>query len=68
VGIQKMSFGIMRTFFKQLLDYGIIELKQGSVISDEFRATLIDENGKRQSMQFNLTERKYAPLNDILHS
>ncbi len=67
VGIQKMSFGIIRTFFKQLIDYGIIELKQGSVVSDEFRATLIDENGKRQSMQFDLAEKKYAPLNGILH-
>jgi glucosyl-3-phosphoglycerate synthase len=66
VGIQKMSFGIMRTFFKQLVDYGIIELKDGAALSDEFRACLIDEQGRRQSMEFDLSEKKYAPLRDVL--
>lgn len=66
VGIQKMSFGIIRTYLKQLMDYGIIELKDGAVLSDVFRANYIDEKGERQHMEFDLTEKKYLPLKEIL--
>ncbi len=65
-GIQKMSFGIIRTFLKQLIDYGIMELKDGAKLSDEFLATYIDEDGKRQKLEFDLTERKYEPLERVL--
>lgn len=66
VGIQKMSFGIIRTYLKQLIDYGYIELKNGARLSDEFAAQFIDEEGKRQSMNFDLTEKKYDPLREVL--
>ncbi len=66
LSIQKMSFGIIRTFMKQLLDYGIIDLKNGAIISDEFNATYIDEKGERQSIGADLSEKKYNPLCDVL--
>ncbi len=66
VAIQRMAFGIMRTYITQLRDYGIIELKEGAAISDIFRASFIDTNGERSSMEFDLRENKYAPLRDIL--
>jgi len=62
VNIQKMSFGIIRTFLLQLVEYGYIELKNGAEISDIFQAQYIDEHGKRQSLEFNLSEKRYAPL------
>ncbi len=65
-GIQKMSFGILRTFIRQCVDYGILELKDGAKISDIFRASYIDENAQRQKMEFNLEEKKYQPLENIL--
>ncbi|HOW81486.1 MAG TPA: hypothetical protein PK573_02900 [Spirochaetota bacterium] len=65
LGIQKMSFGIIRTYFKQLVDYGIIELRQGAVLSDRFAAAQIDEHGVRGSLDFDLSEKKYAPLVDL---
>ncbi|MCP4129543.1 MAG: hypothetical protein GY754_00880 [bacterium] len=66
LNIQKMAFGIMRTYLTQLRDYGIIELKQGAKISDTFKAAMIDEKGNRESMEFDLTEKKYSPLKEIL--
>ncbi len=66
VGIQKMSFGIIRTYFKQMVDYGYIELKKGAKLSDNFSAQFIDEDKSRQKMDFDLTERKYAPLWEIV--
>ena len=66
MGIQKMAFGIIRTYIKQLVDYGIIELKDNAVISDLFQAQYIDEKGGRQSIDFDLSEKKYAPLREIL--
>ena len=66
LGIQKMSFGIIRTFIRQCVDYGILELKDGTKISDIFRASYIDENAQRQEMEFNLEEKKYQPLKNII--
>ncbi|MFC1670022.1 hypothetical protein ACFL20_06475 [Spirochaetota bacterium] len=65
LGVQKMAFGIMRTYFKKLLDYGIIELKKNAEISDIFKASFIDEDGKRQELGFDLTEKKYEPLSGL---
>lgn len=65
-GIQKMSFGVIRTFLMQLQDSGIIELKNGAKISDIFKASFIDENGGRQGLEFDLDEKKYQPLKNIL--
>ena len=45
VNIQKMAFGIMRTYLIQLRDYGFIEFKKGAKISDIFKASLINDNG-----------------------
>ncbi len=66
LNIQKMSFGIIRTFLLQLIEYGYIELKNGAEISDVFKAQYIDEHGKRQSIEFNLSEKKYFPLCTIV--
>lgn len=66
VNIQKMSFGIIRTYIKQLVDYGVITLNDGASVSDTFRASYIDEHEKRQEMSFDLTEVKYMPLREIL--
>lgn len=66
MNIQKMSFGIIRTFLLQLIEYGYIELKNGAEISDVFKANYIDEHGKRQSIEFNLSEKKYFPLCTII--
>jgi len=66
LNIQKMCFGIMRTYLTQLRDYGIIELKDNAKISDIFSASFIDENGKRCEMEYDLSEIKYQPLVEIL--
>lgn len=66
INIQKMSFGIIRTFLMQLIEYGYIELKNGAEVSDIFRAQYIDEQGRRQSLEFNLSEKKYFPLCTII--
>lgn len=64
--IQKMAFGIMRTYLKQLIDYDIIKLSENSKISDVFKACYIDEDSKRKNFEYDLTEIKYKPLKDIL--
>ncbi len=64
--IQKMAFGIIRTYLKQLRDYGVIQLAENAFISDIFRVSFIDEGGERRHFEFDLTEIKYAPLKDIL--
>lgn len=64
--IQKMAFGIIRTYLTQLRDYGIIQLGSNAFISDTFRVSFIDEEGERRHFEFDLTERKYAPLKEIL--
>ncbi len=66
VGIQKMAFGIIRTYMRQLQDYGYLELKKGARLSDTFKAHFVDEAGCRQPMEFDLTEEKYQPLKEIL--
>jgi hypothetical protein len=66
LGIQKMAFGIIRTYLMQLRDYGILELKDGARISDTFRETSINEKCERATMEFNLSEIKYAPLKNLL--
>jgi hypothetical protein len=64
--IQKMAFGIIRTYLIQMRDYGIIRLSENAEISDTFRVSFIDEQGQRQQYEFDLDEKKYAPLNEIL--
>jgi len=64
--IQRMSFGIIRTFFLKLLEYGVIELKDGATIGDILSYSFIDDNGKRNVDDFDLTERKYQPCNNII--
>jgi len=66
VNIQKMAFGIIRTWLMQLVDYGLIELKQGASVSDLFRASYIDSDASMKTLDFDLTEKKYTPLKDIL--
>ena len=64
--IQKMAFGIMRTYMSKLIDNGVIELKDGAELSDIFNATFINENKNRENINFDLTEIKYKPLSTIL--
>ncbi len=64
--IQKMAFGIIRTYLTQLRDYGIIQLGSNAFISDTFRVSFIDEEGERRHFEFDLSEKKYAPLKEIL--
>ncbi len=64
--IQKMAFGIIRTYLIQLVDYGIIELKQGARISDRLAASYIDDRGERRGIDFDLSERKYRPLAELI--
>ncbi len=66
INIQRMSFGIIRTFFLKLQEYGIIELKDNAKIGDIFKASFIGELGKRQFMEFDLTEERYEPIKKIL--
>jgi hypothetical protein len=67
INIQKMSFGIIRAYFRSLIDHGIISLNQGAVISDIFSAEYIDSNNKRAILKENLNEIKYQPLKNILY-
>jgi hypothetical protein len=64
--IQQMSFGIIRTFFIQLIDNGILKLEDGAKISDVFKISYIDEEGERKYFECNLHEKKYQPLKKIL--
>jgi glucosyl-3-phosphoglycerate synthase len=64
--IQKMAFGIIRTYLIQLRDNGIIRLSEEARISDMFRGSLIDEKGERRSFAFDLSEKKYQPLKHVL--
>ncbi len=65
VMLQKMAFGIIRTYFLQLVEYGIIELSPQAKISDIFRASYIDDRGERRKITFDLAEKKYSPLKDL---
>lgn len=64
--IQKMAFGIIRTYFMQLIDYGIIELKDGARINDRLTASYIDDRGGRKEIDHDLREIKYRPLREIM--
>jgi hypothetical protein len=64
--IQKMAFGIIRTYLLQLIDYGIIELKDGAKINDHLSASYIDDRGGRKAIDHDLSEIKYRPLREIL--
>ncbi|MCX7677989.1 MAG: hypothetical protein N2316_02105 [Spirochaetes bacterium] len=64
--IQKMSFGILRTFFLHLIENGILRLEDGASINDIFRVSFIDADGTRKRMEFNLMEKKYQPLRNVL--
>ena len=66
IDIQKLSFGVIRTFFMQLLEYGILELKDGGGIGNIFKTSYIDEDGKRRFIEFDLREKRYNPLKNIL--
>lgn len=66
LGIQKMSFGVIRTWLRQMVEYGVIELKDGATVNDIFQFNAIDENGERQFHSYDLTELKYRPLVEIL--
>jgi len=66
LNIQKMAFGIIRTFFIQLIDNGILKLEKGASIGNVFRASYIDDSGKRNTVEFDLSEKKYQPLLNVL--
>lgn len=65
VNIQKMCFGIIRTYLLKLLEYDIIDLKNDAKISHLFKAAYIDDKADRQRLDFDLTERKYQPLKEL---
>jgi glucosyl-3-phosphoglycerate synthase len=64
--IQKMAFGIIRAYLIQLRDYGIIRFSDEASISDDFHISFIDQGALRKSFTFDLQERKYQPLKNIL--
>ncbi|HPS87712.1 MAG TPA: hypothetical protein PLY36_13255 [Spirochaetota bacterium] len=66
INIQKMSFGIIRTYLRSLIDYGIITLNKGASLSDIFSAEYINSDGERVKLEENLAEIKYRPLSEIL--
>ncbi len=64
--IQKMCFGIMRTYILALKERGLLEFKNGAGISDLFRAEYIEQSGDRVVINENLAEIRYRPLKEIL--
>ncbi len=66
MNIQKMCFGIIRTYMLALLDRGVLELKSGAQLSDIFRAEYIDRREERVVINENLSEIRYRPLREIL--
>lgn len=66
INIQKMSFGIIRTYLISLIDNGIITLNKGAELSDVFSAEYINADGERVVLNENLTEIKYRPIVEIL--
>jgi len=66
MNIQKMCFGIIRTYMLAMIDRGIIELKAGAELSDIFRAEYIDRREERVVIKEDLSERRYRPLREIL--
>lgn len=63
--IQKMSFGIMRTFMIKMKEYGFLKLENNLELSDRLEASYIDENGDRKKFSHMLAEIEYQPLNKI---
>lgn len=66
VSIQKMCFGIIRTYILALEERGLLELKGEAGLSDMFRAEYIDRGGERAGINENLREIRYRPLKDII--
>jgi hypothetical protein len=66
INIQKMAFGIIRTYLKKLNELGLISLHKGAVISDTFESSTINEKGERENFSFDLKELQYNPLTTIL--
>lgn len=66
INIQKMSFGIIRTYLRSLIDHGIITLNNGASLSDFFCAEYINSDKERVKLNENLNEIKYRPLAEIL--
>lgn len=66
MNIQKMCFGIIRTYMLALLEKGLLELKSGAQLSDIFRAEYIDRREERVVINDNLSEIRYRPLKEIL--
>ena len=66
ISIQKMSFGIIKTYLHSLIEHGIISLNEGAQLSDIFSAEYINSEGKRAEMKENLREIRYRPLAEIL--
>lgn len=66
MNIQKMCFGIIRTYMLALMDRGIIELKDGAGLSSIFRAEYIDRREERAVISEDLSEIRYKPLKEIL--
>lgn len=66
INIQKMCFGIIRTYILALMERGLVELKNGAALSDIFHAEYIDRTEKRVSINENLSEIRYRPLREIL--
>lgn len=66
INIQKMSFGIIRTYLRSLIDHGIITLSNGASLSDVFCGEYINSDKERVKLNENLNEIKYRPLAEIL--
>ncbi|HPS56895.1 MAG TPA: hypothetical protein PK514_02215 [Spirochaetota bacterium] len=66
MNIQKMCFGIMRTYMLALIERGLLELKNGAELSDIFRAEYIDRREERVAISEDLSEIRYRPLREIL--
>lgn len=66
IGVQKISFGIIRTFLSKCEQLGLIELKNGAVISNFLRASYIDNEGNLSGINNDLSEKEYPPLRSIL--
>jgi hypothetical protein len=64
--IQKMAFGVVRTYLLQLQDYGIIRFSDGARISDVLSISFINKRGRRRNSSFDLKEKRYQPLKNIL--
>ncbi len=66
INIQKMSFGIIRTYISTLIDKGVIILGDGASVSDNFTAQYINSDGERCVIDEIISEIKYMPLKEIL--